>query len=142
MNLYNRMLEFSFDILSAIVEEYKRYPEAEFDELTSDMNFSVYGSNSPNRLFVEKVIESDTKEEMIITSKNKRVDDPLDTGSDFYLRFKNKDTSDDDDDFGFYLGVDELSEISDTHLVFAAGDYFVICRKLPPASLSKRSLLS
>jgi hypothetical protein len=78
---------------------------------------------------------------MIITSKNKRVDDPLDTGSDFYLRFKKKDTSD-DDEFGFYLGVDELSEISDTHLVFVAGGHFVICRKLPPASLSKRSLLS
>lgn len=141
MNLYNRMLEFSFDILSAIVEEYKRYPQDKFDELTSDMNFSVYGNNNaPNRLFVEKVIEADTKEEMVIMSKNKRVDDPLDTGGDFYLRFKKKDTS--DDDFGFYLGVDELSEISDTHLVFVAGDYFVICRKLPPASLSKRSLLS
>jgi hypothetical protein len=45
MNLYNRMIEFSFDILAAIVEEYKRYPEDKFDELTSDMNFSVYGSS-------------------------------------------------------------------------------------------------
>ena len=141
IGLHNRMLEFSFDVLSSIVEEYKRYPEDDFDDLTSDINFSTYGGNSPNRLFVEKVIDADSGEEFIIQSQNRRFDDPIDSGSGFFISVKKKDDGDSSDGNGLYLDVDDISEMSDTYIIFTVNECAVICRKLPPANFNKQGLL-
>jgi hypothetical protein len=41
MEMSNRTLEFSFDILQSVIEECNRYPDMSFDKIVSDLNISL-----------------------------------------------------------------------------------------------------
>lgn len=63
MEISNLCEEFTFDILKAIIEEYKRFNEP-VEQLVKDLNIELLSSANKTKLKIVKVINSTTKEEV------------------------------------------------------------------------------
>lgn len=128
--------EFSFDILTTIVEEYLRYGD-KISDLLVDLNIQIQNAGDSFVLEVQKVIDKETKKEMLVLAKDKVINKPQSprhhSGITFYDpsdlagNYPTKEEEDEEDHSTYFHGRDVKYESLDK-VVYETDEYIIVAK--------------
>lgn len=127
--------EFSFDVLSTIVEEHHRYPEESIENICEELNVDI-GADIKTYITVDKVIDVDTGEEAFEIIDPTLTLNHLMSGPSFNYFETEEDKHDTDGGESTCYSVrgNKLKYDDGLNMIFEDANHRVICRVIPPPS--------
>lgn len=131
-----KCFEFSFDILTTIVEEYQRFGES-IEDLLENLNIEVESFGAQYMLEVQKVILKSSGAEMLVMQKDRLVSRPPSPRAYSAVHFYNpedlegdvptKQELEDEDDTAYFHGRDAKYESHDK-IVYETDDHVIVTK--------------